>query len=52
MKLGKLKNGDFYVAEYDKSQGKVVIRETSKNLESLAIKYGFISSEINTKEQI
>ena len=47
MKIGKSKKtGEYYVADYDEQQGRVVIKETSKSLEQLAIKYGFISPEV------
>lgn len=50
MKIGRFGrgNGDFYVAEARKQQDgtvKVEVIETSKDFESLAIKYGFISDD-------
>lgn len=43
MKIGYSREKEvFYVAEYDKTEKKVVVRDTSKSFDELAVKHGFV----------
>lgn len=47
MKIGyDSKKQVFYVADYNKSLKKVVVLETSKDFDSLAMKYKFVSENL------
>ncbi|MFM7368013.1 MAG: hypothetical protein ACKO2Z_09470 [Sphaerospermopsis kisseleviana] len=58
MKIGRFKNRSgelFYVAEARKQKDgtiQVEVIETSRNLEALAIKYGFVSDESEQEDEI